>query len=308
MKTALPIVFLVPVFSLVAVVVLPADEDDVATSLRQAKAELTSQNYLLRYIYQPGEVITYEIEHLATVDTTIAGNNQQTKMRSKSTRSLHVKNVNDEGHITFEHIIDDVDMWSEVSGREPVRFNSETDKEPPAEYEHVARTVGVPISTITMNQHGVVVDREDKVVQPNLGLGGFSIPLPEQEIGIGYRWSQPYDVKVRLKDNRVKTIKTRQRFQLEKVETGVATISIKTQVLTPINDPRIKAQLVQRLSEGEIRFDVDAGRLISKRLDWDAAVLGFNGADSNMKYLARSTEQLVKKAKTAQRDSTRDKR
>ncbi len=299
MKTHLSIVFLSVAVSFPAV--LRADDKDVSASLERAKTALTSENYLLKYMYKPGEVITYEIEHLATVDTTIAGNNQQTKMRSKSKRSLHVKEVNDEGHISFDHVIDNVDMWSEVSGREPIRYNSQADKEPPAEYEHVAKTIGVPISKITMDSRGNVIDREDKVVQPNLGLGGFSIPLPKQEIGIGYRWSQPYDVKVRLQDNRVKTVKTRQRFELTKVETGVATISIKTQILTPINDPRVKAQLVQRISEGEIRFDVDSGRLISKQLDWDTGVLGFNGPNSNMKYLARSTEQLVKKADTAQR-------
>ena len=302
MKTHLSVAFLASAISLCLPMVLGAD-DNVNAGLQRAKAELTAENYQLKYAYKPGEIITYEIEHLATVDTTIADNNQKSKMRTKSTRSLKVKGVNNEGHITFDHIIDDVEMWSEVSGREPIRYNSKTDKEPPPEYEQFAKTIGVPISTITMNSRGKVIDRKDKIVQPDIGLGGFAIPLPDKEIGIGYRWSQPYDVKVRLKDNRVKTIKTRQRFELKKVETGVATISIKTQILTPINDPRVKAQLVQRISEGEIRFDVDAGRLISKQLDWDTGVLGFNGPNSNMKYLARSTERLVKKANTAKRNT-----
>ena len=116
---------------------------------------------------------------------------------------------------------------------------------------------------------------------------------------MGHEWSQPQDLQIRLEDNRIKTIKTRQLYRLEKVETGVATISVKTQVLTPVDDPRVKSQLVQRISAGELRFDVDAGRLLSKQLDWDENVLGFNGADSNMKYLARFTEQLLDTTRTA---------
>ncbi len=60
----------------------------------------------------------------------------------------------------------------------------------------------------------------------------------------------------------------------------------------------MKSQLIQQLSRGEIKFDIDAGRVISKRLDWDENVIGFSGADSNMKYLARFTETLVQ-AQTA---------
>ena len=67
----------------------------------------------------------------------------------------------------------------------------------------------------------------------------------------------------------------------------------KTQVLTPVNDAKIKAQIIQRISEGEIRFDIDSGRLLSKQLDINEVVLGFNGAQSRMKYLARLTETAI---------------
>ncbi len=65
-------------------------------------------------------------------------------------------------------------------------------------------------------------------------------------------------------------------------------------MLTPIDEESIKAQLVQQLSNGTIRFDVDAGRVLSKQLDWDETVVGFQGANSLMEYRARLTETLVK--------------
>src|SRR5690606_36662894 len=113
------------------------------------------------------------------------------------------------------------------------------------------------------------------------------------------------EVKVRLDDQRIKAIQTRELYRLEKVETGIATISIKTQILTPVDDPRVKSQIVQRISQGEIRFDVDAGRLVSKQLYWNEQVLGFSGAESNMKYLAQFTEQLAETPYTASRPGDR---
>ncbi len=277
-----------------------AADDAVLQNLEDAKAQLTSDKYRLRYKYEQGETISYAVEHLVAIDTTIAGNNQKTKLRTQSTRSLQVEHVSPEGNMRFAHVVDHVDMWSEVAGRNPLHFASDQEGPPPPEYEHVAETVGKPISLITINPRGEVIDRQDKVQHPDLGLGGITIPLPEGEIANGDSWSRPLELKVRLEDQRIKAIQTRELYQLEKVETGIATISIKTQILTPIDDPRVKAQIVQRISEGEVRFDIDKGRLVSRQLEWDESVLGFNGAQSNMKYLAKFTETLETTPRTAQ--------
>lgn len=277
---------------------------EVLQDLEKAKAELTQSTYVLRYKYQPGETIHYSVEQLVSVDTSIAGNRQQTQLRSRSGRSLKVEAVDPStGVMQFAHTVDYVDMWSEVSGREAQQYDSRKDKDPPAGYEQVAQNVGKPISTIFLNPLGQIVDRRDLVPQPELGLGGVSIPFPEAAIPIGYTWNQPLDVKVRLEDQRIKVVKTREVYKLERVETGVATISIKTEVLTPLDDARVKSQIIQRISQGEMRFDLDAGRLISKQLDWDESVVGFAGADSNMKYLSRFTETLDKSAEVASKPS-----
>lgn len=277
---------------------LPA-ADDVLAELQQAKQELTDVKYTLRYKYQPNETLRYTTEQLTTIDTTIGGNHQKTQLRTRSTRSLQVSGVTGEGNIQFAHRIDAVELWSEVSGRQAVQWNSTTGEAPPPEYQPFAANIGQVISVITMSPLGLIVGRQDNVPHPDLGLGGLSIPLPADEISVGHSWSQSIDINVRLDDQRIKTIKTRELYCLEKVETGVATISVKTQILTPLDDARVKSQIIQRISQGELRFDLDSGRMLAKQLDWDESVLGFNGAESNMKYLARFTETLATTAETA---------
>ncbi len=115
-----------------------AADDQVLAELEKAKAELTANKYLLQYKYRPGEVIVYEIEHLVTIDTTISGNNQQTKLRTRSTRSIHIQDLTENGNFRFGHVIDHVDMWSEVAGRESIRYNSSEPGDPPPEYQYVA--------------------------------------------------------------------------------------------------------------------------------------------------------------------------
>ena len=245
--------------------------------------------------------MVYRVEHVATVETRLQTETQTSKSRSESQRSWLVTGADGET-IEVASRLEFVDMWSVVSGQEVVRYNSRTDKEPPATYSHVADSIGVTLAKITIDTHGQVLDREDAVQQVEVGLGGVSIPLPAEPIPVGFSWNVPHAVKLRADDGRIVTIKTRQRYGLERVSAGVATISVKTQILTPLHDPTLRSQLVQRLSNGEIKFDIDAGRIIRRQLDWDETVIGFRGADSNMKYLARLIEELVP-ARTARQES-----
>ena len=204
------------------------------------------------------------------------------------------------GHMTITNAIEYVDMWNEAQNREATRYDSRSGDPPPAEFAQVASTVGKPLAEITVDRHGRVIKRDDGK-QHDLGTGGLLVPLPEQPVAIDAEWSVPGAISVRLGDGTYKTVKTRQLYKLEKVQAGVATITTKTQLLTPNIDSRMRSQLMQKMTEGRIRFDLDAGRILSRQLDWDEDVVGFNGPQSNMEYLARHTEELTDEPKVAQR-------
>jgi hypothetical protein len=261
-------------------------------------AEEEAATYLLRYQFAKGEQVEWKVVHLGTTETKIQGNTQTSKSRSVSTKAWQVSDVDAKGNFTFSHSVTNVNMWQQLSDRPEVRYNSETDTEIPAEYQQVAKTVGIPLATVTISPKGDIVAREGSEANESFGVGGIVMLLPEKPVKAGSRWYEPSELHTRLPDGRVKKIKIRKNYQLEKVQTGVATISVKTEVLTPVDDPRIESQLVQQLTDGTIKFDVDAGRVISKEMNWDETVVGFNGADSMMKYLARFTEELLPAQRT----------
>ena len=259
--------------------------------------------YDLAYKFTAGQNFHTKVIHLVTVETTIKGATQVAKTRSVSTKSWKIQNVADDGKITFVHQVDHVDMWQSVTGRQEVKYNSLTDKTPPPGYELVASSVGVPLATVTMDRYGRVLERKNTHSQFNPGIGELTIPLPQQKVKIGTKWSIPDEVKLKQENGQVKKISTVQVYKLEKVETGVATISLETQVVTPLNDPKLRSELVQRLQRGTIKFDLDAGHLLHKQLDMSEQVLGFNGADSQMEYLARFTEEPSNGVATAEAPS-----
>jgi hypothetical protein len=275
-----------------------APKTDVAAELEKTKERLAPA-YLLAYKFAAGDEFRTKVVHLVTVETKVKGTESSDSSRSVSHRLWRIKQVDGSGNIVFENIVENVDMWAKSTGRAEVRYNSQTDKTPPENYHMVAASIGKVLSVVTMDPHGRIISRDDKQKHFNPGIGDLTIPFPAQAVKAGATWSIPDEVRVNLEDGTIKKIATRQKYKLEKVENGVATIAVATQVLTPVNDPKVQSQLVQRLQEGTIKFDIDAGRLIHKQMDLDQAVFGFSGPDSHMQYLARFTEEPITAEATA---------
>ncbi|MEQ8787372.1 MAG: hypothetical protein RIC55_13785 [Pirellulaceae bacterium] len=269
------------------------DAENISSRLSSATRSAANETFRLQYRFQPGETLRWKVVHLATTETTIQGNTQTSQSRSTSTKVWKVTEVTPEGNFTFVHMVSDADMWKKVSGRPEERYNSKSDETPPIDYEQAAQTIGKPLASFTVDPSGAVLKRKDLHAHAKMAHGQVMLPLPEGQVKPGHTWYAPDEVVVRLPDRRLEKIKTRQRYVLEEVESGVATISIATQVLTPVNDPKVRSQLLQQITEGEAKFDITSGRLLSKRLEWDETVIGFNGPESILKFLARGTEQLL---------------
>lgn len=251
------------------------------------------EKYLLRYTLRAGEKLHYEVTHVAKTKTRIRGAEEVSQVHTISRRHWDVTDSR-ESEMTFSHAVDSVEMTQQQGESEEVRWDSLSEQEPPAIFQTVAEQIGRPLSTITINPRGQESKREDHAgTKASLGMGSLTFTFPEEPIAVGGSWSVPREVKVRTADGEVKPIKIRELYTLEKVKTGVATLSLRSEPLTPINEESVRAQVVQQLSDGMIRFDIDNGRMISKQLDWDETVVGFQGANSLMEYRARLTETLV---------------
>ncbi len=256
----------------------------------ESRTSPDTNRYKLRYRMTPNMKIVSEVTHLAKTNTKINDEAQSSQSRTVSRKVWFVSDVAKNGDMTFIHQVDSVEMSQQIGDGEELRYNSETDKEPITIFQKVAEMIGKPIATISINAFGQVVERSDEAVGSNLGMGDITIPLPEEEIEIGTQWETPREIRVRRTDGTPKSVKVRELYTLEKVSAGVAVISIRSELLTPLTEPEVEAQAVQQMSNGTIRFDLDAGRLISKKLTWDKTIVGFSGAGSIMDYSARLEE------------------
>jgi hypothetical protein len=263
------------------------------------------EKYTLRYQFHPGETLRWNVEQRTQMRTSVSTSTQDAETTSLSAKTWRVKEVKADGTAVFEHSVDWVDMRQKLSGSQEIRYDSRTDKTAPPGFQDVAAAVGVPLATITLNPQGKIVKRARNSVKGAAAQEGeITLPLPAGPIAVGYVWTQPCDIDVPLPTGGVKKIKAIQQFKLEDIKTGVATIGVSTQILTPITDPAIEAQVVQREGEGMVRFDIDAGRVLSQQRDCDKHVIGFRGDASSLHYVTRFSEQFIPEPVIAQKSAS----
>ncbi len=252
------------------------------------------ETFLLRYKLNASERLDYEVTHVAKTKTRIQGSEEISRVHTTSRRHWDVTSVADDEQVVLDHGLDSVKLTQQSGDEDEIRWDSNSGEAPPAPFKAVADQIGTRLATLTITPRGEELDRENHGgTEANLGMGSLTIEFPEEEIPVGHSWSVAQETKTRTEAGEVKVIKLRHLYTLEKVQTGVATLRIRSEPLTPIREESVRAQVVQHLSNGTIRFDVDNGRMLSKQLDWDERVVGFQGANSLMEYNARFTERLV---------------
>ncbi len=264
------------------------------SSLAGESAGAPAAPVLLRYAFKPGDAIESRVEHRALTETTMNGQTQAVETMTDSTRTWKVTTVADSGEATLEQFVDDVTMTSRTSDRGEVRWSSGSDDDPPPGYEGVRLSLGVPLVRLRVAADGRILERRELRPCPAAATGDLVVvPLPDQPIPVGHEWTIPQEVVVEVPGGPRKAVRTRLRYRLEAVHDGLATIEVDTTVLTPVDDPRLEARLLERIWDGEIRFDIEAGRIISRRTAIDRRVVGFGGPESSVRYKASLEERLV---------------
>lgn len=247
----------------------------------------------LRYRFRVGDRIDMDVAHRAVTETTMNGVTQTVETMTDSRKTWQVVAVDDAGRATLEHSVDDVVMTSRTSDKGEVRWASAGTADPPPGYEGVRQSLGVTLSRLVIDPTGRMLDRRELRPCPPAATGDLVVvPLPDEPVTVGATWTIPQEVVVEAPGAGRKAVKTRLRYRLDGIRDGLATIRVDTTVLTPVDDPRLEARLLERIWDGTIVFDVEAGRVVSRRTGIDRRVVGFGGPQSSVRYKSSLEEKL----------------
>lgn len=266
----------------------------LAAGMLSSGAATAAEAVQLAYRFAPGDRIDMRVAHRALTETTIGSTTQATETATDSLKTWRVVAVDAQGKSTLEQSVDEVTMTSRTSDRGEIRWSSSGDAPPPPGYETVRQSLGVPLTRLVVDRSGRIIERRDLRPVPPTNSGDLVVvPLPDEPVAAGATWTIPDEVVVEAAGSGRKAVRTRLRYQLEEVRDGIATISVDTTVLTPLSDPRLEARLLERIWDGTIRFDIAAGRVLSRSTAVDRRVVGFEGPQSSVRYKASLEERLA---------------
>ena len=258
-----------------------------------------NEKYVFRYQFAKGETVRWLVEHRAKIASTVEGSSQTAETSTMSVKAWKVVETFPGGETKFINSVESIDMRQKLTGRQETTYNSRTDKDIPPMFAAAAKQVGQPLAEVTIDGRGNVQKRLDLKKADAGGApqestsSDITLVLPDKPLGIGESWTAPLDLSATdEKDGRV-VIKARRKITLISVTGNVAVLRHETQILSPLNDPKIEAQVVQSEQAGEVLFDLARGRIVKLSLANDREVFGFQGDASVMHVEAAFIERLA---------------
>jgi len=304
---------------------MPAWSDDqpATPSAPQAKPDTAETapipkpvKHTLVFKFQPNQILRYEVSNDTEITTHVKENTETVRNSSTARRHYKVTKVDEKtGDAHLELSIDWVRMTASFDNpdrkkTEPIEFQSDDPEKHPKQFQEVLDTIGKPRATIRFSPAGKPLEVLNKVpgkpAAGNQSAPGpaplpahdttpesYLLQLPEQPVAIGETWKDRFDVVVKDSDNNRSRITIQRSYTLTEVDEDRALIEFRTTILTPMRNPSIEGQLIQREIAGKAVFDIARGLIVSREAGVDKTVLGPFGPQSSMHARSRFHEKLL---------------
>ena len=283
------------------------------------EAPVPKQLFLLRHKFQRDDLVYYDVHHRSTVTIKGDGLVEVTKNETSARKHYLVISVDGTGTGLVELVIDHVAMQVQFGDNDPVKFDSGSKEPTPRQFRQVKASIGKPRARMRLAATGklrkvLLLNRGSQRAVGQLRFASqtdasdsshnFLVVFPQESIAVGDSWSDRIAVDVKISKSLLRPITLQRRYSLKSVKDGLATISISTKILTPIRDPKILTQLIQRTPSGTAVFDLARGVTVEKTMTVNKRQIGGITEKSSMHVVSKRVERLVKPTqKTASRDS-----
>jgi len=257
----------------------------------------------LKYKFQPGQFVHYEVSDRVRYVTQQGGSAFESLQRNDSSKHFRVVSVDDDGSALLEPIIDRIRMSARLHDQPLVEFDSAKDKVAPPKFQRHLETVGKPMARFQFAAHGellavrVIATDVPKATTAAADKAdpkmNFLVPLPTEPIAVGHRWKQKFDEPISAGQGLTQQIPMLRQYELMSISDGIATIKFKTSILALLNDPKIQGQLVQQTPSGTIEFDVERGLIRSRKSVTNETVVNALGPQTILQAIGESTEKLI---------------
>jgi hypothetical protein len=235
-----------------------------------------------RFRWQTGQVLVYRTEHNTANSFVMGENKDETKTRVQSIKRWQVMDVDSAGVATLQMSLQALFFETTTPSGEPLVFDSaHLDKSTPDLRKQYENYIGQPLVVVRIDGQGKVI--EVKEARPEYSAAkyesdpAFKLLLPTEPLKAGLNWERAYQIVLGppygTGDEKYAAL---QRYVCKDVAGNLATVSLSTEMKSAPVAQEDQVPLWQMQPEGEIVFDIEAGRLqkATLRIDKSANIEG----------------------------------
>lgn len=236
-----------------------------------------------RFRWQTGQVLVYRTEHSTLASYVMGENKSETKTRVQSLKRWQVLGVDEAGVATLQMSLQALYFETTPPSGEPLVFDSaHLDKGTPELRKQYENYIGQPLVVVRIDGQGKVL--EVKEARPGYSAAkyesdpAFKLLLPTEPLKADLVWEHAYQITLEPPLGTGEKYPAVQRYVCKGIADNLATLSVTTGVQGSPAAQEDQVPLWQMQPEGELVFDMQAGRLqkANLRIDKEAKIEGGN--------------------------------
>ena len=237
--------------------------------------------------WQVGQVYSYKVEHTTQATDSVGDSRSETKSVMRVVRNWKCSAVDTAGVATLEMSLSSMYQERTTPTGDTLLFDSENlDKSTPALKDVMKKFLNTPLAVLRIDPTGKVVEVKSSTTHASSYENElpFLVLLPVGGLEVGKGWDRAFDITLAPPVGTGEKYAAVQSFACKSIEGGKAKLSLSTALKAMPKAPADAIPLWQMMPEGEVVFDLEAGRLHSAKLGISKELKGHQGEGSACKF------------------------
>jgi hypothetical protein len=257
----------------------------------------TSAQTPARLRWQTGQVLLYKVEQSTSASEVVGENKVETSSKLNLTKRWQVLAVDAAGVATVQHSLVALRLETVTPGGETVLFDSANpEKSTPALKESLEKFVGSPLAVLRIDAFGRVLEVKESKFGPASSFENeppFVGVLPSDGPKPGQTWDRTYNLTLDPPRGAGEKYPAVQHYACKSLENGIAVVTMTTELKGQPEALADRVPLMQLQPEGEIVYDLNAGRLHGATLKFVRELKGHQGEGSSARFTNNYVEQYA---------------
>jgi hypothetical protein len=247
-----------------------------------------------QFRWQKGQVLTYKADHKTNVEEVAEGAKVASASKLSVVKRWQVIDVDAKGSATIQLTLAAMRNEQTRPNGEVLLFDSANpDKGTPELKEQMSKFIGQTLAVVRIDIQGRVLEVKQGSASRYEIEPPFVVVFPAVAPKEGLAWLRPYTVTLDPPYGTGEKLDATQKFQCTKIAAGKATLTVANQFKALPENVKDQVPLVQKLTEGQIVFDIQGGRVVDVQLNIDRTLMNHQGEGSSYHFQSWFTEQLI---------------